>query len=316
LIGAKELATMKPTARIINTSRGGLVNEEALAMAAKEKKIAGAAVDVFPVEPATSSPLFECENVLVTPHLGASTAEAQAMAATDVAIQVVDVLSGRSPRWAVNAFFISPESAAVLKPFMDLASAMGKVLYKLGEGQMKSIQIKYEGEITNYDTNALKAAFLGGFLENVSEERVNLVNANLIATRRKISVVEQKDSSCQNYSSLMTAEVTTTTGPYTVAGTIMRGESHIVRVNNFWIDFVPTPGLFLFIAHKDRPGLIGAVGDVTGKSDVNIRSMHVSRLKPRGEALMILDLDEPLPQEGIKKLLAIPDVYTAKTVTI
>lgn len=316
MIGAKELAMMKPTVRIINTARGGLINEEAVAKAAKEKKIAGAAIDVFPVEPATSSPFFEVENIIVTPHLGASTAEAQAMAASDVAEQVVDVLSGRSPRYAVNAFFIPAESAPMLRPFMDLAATVGKLLGQLAEGQMNSIQLRYEGEISNYETNALKAAFLGGLLENISEERVNLVNANLIAARRGLSVVEQKDATCQNYASLLTAEVKTTNGVSTVAGTVLRSESHIVRVNNFWMDLTPAQGNFLFCYHKDRPGLIGAVGNITGSVDVNISSMHVSRLKPRGQALMILSLDEALPEEAIQKLLAIPDVFTAKSVTL
>ncbi|MDP2916981.1 MAG: phosphoglycerate dehydrogenase, partial [Dehalococcoidia bacterium] len=316
MIGAKELSMMKPTVRIINTARGGLINEEALAKAAKEKKIAGAAVDVFPVEPPASSPLFECENVIVTPHLGASTTEAQAMAATDVAEQVVDVLSGRSPRYAVNVFFISPESASVLRPFMELAATMGKLLNRLSEGQISAIQLKYEGEVCNYETNALKAAFLGGLLENISEERVNMVNANLIAARRGLTVVEQKDAVCKNYGSLLTAEVTTNAGVATLSGTVIRGESHIVRVNDFWIDFIPTPGAFLFIDHRDRPGLIGAVGNITGSVDVNISAMHVSRLKQRGQALMILDLDEALPEEARQMILAIPDVYTAKAVTL
>ncbi len=316
MIGAKELSMMKPTVRIINTARGGLINEEALAKAAKEKKIAGAAVDVFPVEPPASSPLFECENVIVTPHLGASTTEAQAMAATDVAEQVVDVLSGRSPRYAVNVFFISPESASVLRPFMELAATMGKLLNRLSEGQISAIQLKYEGEVCNYETNALKAAFLGGLLENISEERVNMVNANLIAARRGLTVVEQKDAVCKNYGSLLTAEVTTNAGVATLSGTVIRGESHIIRVNDFWIDFIPTPGAFLFIDHRDRPGLIGAVGNITGSVDVNISAMHVSRLKQRGQALMILDLDEALPEEARQMILAIPDVYTAKAVTL
>ncbi len=312
MIGAKELATMKPTVRIINTARGGLINEEALANALKEKKITGAAVDVFPQEPCTSSILFSLENAIVTPHLGASTAEAQVMAASDVAEQIVDVFQGRPPRYAVNAPFIPPEMMAVLNPFMEVATKIGKLASQMGEGQMNALTIKYEGEITRYDTNAIKAALLGGLLENISEEKVNLVNANLIASRRGLTVVEQKDPTCQNYASLVTAVLTTSVGTIEIAGTVLRGESHIVRVNNYWIDFVPTTGPFLFVDHKDRPGLIGAVGNITGSVDVNISSMYVGRLKARGQALMILDLDEKLPETAIKSILAIPDVYTAK----
>jgi D-3-phosphoglycerate dehydrogenase len=315
MINARELAMMKPSVRIINTARGGLINEEALANVLREKRITGAAVDVFPQEPCTSSMLFSLDNVIVTPHLGASTAEAQVMAASDVAEQIVDVFKGLPPRYAVNAPFIPPEMMPTLNPFMQLASRIGKLASQLSEGQMNALTIKYEGEITGYDTNAIKAALLGGLLQNVSEEKINLVNANLVAGRRGLTVTEQKDITCQNYASLITAVVATSSGTTEIAGTVLRNESHIVRVNNYWIDFVPTAGPFLFVDHKDRPGLIGAVGNITGSLDVNISAMYVSRLKARGQALMILDLDEQLPEEAKQKIMAIPDVYTSKAIT-
>jgi len=316
MINAKELASMKPTARIINTARGGLINEEALAQALKEKKITGAAIDVFPQEPCTTNVLFDIDNIIVTPHLGASTQEAQVMAASDVAEQIVDVFKGLAPKYAVNAPFVPPEMMAFLMPFAQVASKIGKLASQLCEGQINGIKIKYEGEITGYDTNAIKASLLGGLLENVSQEKVNMVNANLIAGKRGLSVTEQKDLTCENYASLITAEVTTSSGVTDIAGTVLRGESHIVRVNNYWIDFVPTEGAFLFVDHKDRPGLIGQVGNITGSVDVNISAMHVGRQKARGQALMILDLDEPLPESARKKLMAISDVYTAKAIVL
>jgi D-3-phosphoglycerate dehydrogenase len=316
MIGVKELAMMKPTARIINAARGGLINEEALAAALKEKKIAGAAIDVFPQEPCTSSILFGIDTAIVTPHLGASTAEAQVMAASDVAEQIVDVFKGLQPRYAVNAPFIPPEMMSVLGPYMRVATKIGKLASQLSEGQMNSLRIRYEGEITECDTDAVKAAMLGGLLEDISEEKVNLVNANLVASRRGLTVVEQKDPSCQNYASLITCEVTTSTGVTETAGTILREEVHIVRVNNYWIDFVPTEGAFLFVDHQDRPGLIGSVGNITGNVDVNISAMHVGRQKARGQALMILDLDEALPEEARQQILAIPDVHTAKAIKL
>lgn len=316
MIGAKELSMMKPTARIINTARGGLINEEALADALKDKKITGAAVDVFPQEPCTSNSLFSMENAIVTPHLGASTAEAQVTAASDVAEQIVDVFKGLAPKYAVNAPFIPPEMMSVLFPFMQIATKIGKLSGQLSEGHMNSLTIKYEGELTQYDTNALKAAVLNGILENISEEKVNMVNANMIAGRRGLTVTEQKEADCQNYASLITAVVTTSKGKQEISGTVLRGEPHIVRVNDYWIDFIPTTGPFLFVDHQDRPGLIGAVGNITGSVDVNISAMYVSRQKARGKALMILDLDEKLPAEVIKKILAIPDVYTAKAIAL
>jgi D-3-phosphoglycerate dehydrogenase len=174
------------------------------------------------------------------------------------------------------------------------------------------VQIQYEGEISNYDTNSLKAAVLGGLLEEISEERVNIVNADIVAARRGLTVVEQKETTCENYASLITVEVTTSAGVTIGAGTVIHGESHIVRVNKFWMDIVPTGGYFLFCNHKDQPGLIGAAGKITGDADINISAMHLSRLKPRGNALMLLALDEPLPEEKQQQILSLPDVYSVK----
>ncbi len=316
LIGAKELSLVKPTVRIINTARGGLIDEEALVKAVKEKRVAGAAIDVFTTEPITSSILFEVDNIIVTPHLGASTTEAQAVVVKDVAEQIIDIFKGQPARYAVNAPFISAETLSVLAPFIKAADKAGKLVSQLAEGQMSSIQIKYDGEISNCDTNMLKASILGGLLGGISEERVNLVNANIVAARRGLTVVEQKEATCENYVSLITAKVTTNTGVTTVATTVMRGETHIVRVNDYWIDIVPTGGYFLFCDHLDRPGLLGAVGKVTGDANINISAMHVGRLKRRGQALMILALDEPLPEEQQQRILSILDVYTAKLVKL
>lgn len=316
MIGAKELAMMKPTVRIINCARGGLIDEEALAQAAKEKKIGGAAIDVFSTEPITQSPLFEPDNIVVTPHLGASTTEAQAMAAIDVVEQIIDIFKGQPARHAVNAPFISPEALSVLSPYIQVATKVGRLTKQLTEGQMSSIKIKYEGEISGFDTKILKSSVLGGLLEEVSEERVNIVNADLIAARRGLSVMEQRESTCENYMGLITVEATTSAGITTAAGTIIRNQVHIVRVNNYWIDIVPAEGYFLFVDHKDRPGLMGTIGGITGDADINISSMNVSRLKPRGQALAVLALDEALPAKQQKKMLSVPDIYSVKTVKL
>ncbi len=316
LIGAKELAMMKPTVRIINTARGGLIDEEALVKAINEKGVAGAAIDVFLNEPCTESILFESDSIIVTPHLGASTTEAQTLAATEIAKQVIDIFNGQPARYAVNAPLISVDAMPLMVPFLKVATTVGNLASYLGEGQLKSIQIKYEGEIAIYDTNALKAAVLGGLLERLTEERVNIVNATIVASKRGIKVFEQKEAAGENYANLITLEVTTSAGVITVSGTVLRGETHIVQVNNYWIDIVSTGGYFLFSDHRDRPGLIGAVGKITGDADINISYMYLSRLKPRGQALMILALDEPLPEKQIQQILALPDVYSAKVVKI
>ncbi|HJX12278.1 MAG TPA: phosphoglycerate dehydrogenase [Dehalococcoidales bacterium] len=315
MFGPRELEMLKPTARIINCARGGLIDDESLVKAIREKKLAGAAIDVFENEPITDSILFGVDNIIVTPHLGASTTEAQVLAARDVAEQIVDVFRGLPARSAINVPYIPSETLQALAPFVRLAGTLCKIVFRLAEGQGKSIRIKYEGDIANFDTNVLKAAVIGGLLEGICEERVNLVNCNLIAARRGLTVVEEKDAICENYASLLTVEMTTSSGTYAVAGTVMHDESHIVRVNDYWLDIVPTPGsYFLFSDHLDRPGFIGAIGKITGDADINISSMHLGRLKRRGQALLVLTLDEPIPEAIQQQILAIPDVYSVKLV--
>ena len=315
-IGARELALMKPSARLINTARGGIVDEEALYRAVEGGRIAGAAVDVFTEEPTTDSILLKSDKIIVTPHLGASTVEAQTSVALDIAHQVLEVLEGRPARYAVNLPITSPELFPRIAPFLELAHLLGRIASQLAEGQPSTIYLRYEGEIASWDTEALKAAAIGGFLESTAEERINLVNANFVAQGRGLKMVEQRSNICENYSSLTTLEVETSAGKTVIAGTTLRGEPHIVRVGDYWIDFIPSPGYWLFSDHLDRPGLIGAVGLVTGEADINISSMHVARLKPRGPALMVLRLDEPLTEEGRRKILAIPDIYTVKVVKV
>jgi len=316
MIGARELSMVKPSVRFINCARGGLIDEEALLQAINEGRVAGAAIDVFEQEPPTDNPLLKCKDVIVTPHLGASTAEAQTGVAVDVAEQVVAVLQGQPARYAVNAPLIPPEILSVLAPYIGVATRLGRVVAQLTEGQMSGIDIGYDGEIANYDLTVLKAAVLGGLLEGISDERINIVNANFIAQKRGLGVTEHKNPVCENYTSLITVSLTASAGVTAVAATFIRDELHIVRINDYWIDLVPKGGYFLFSDHKDRPGLIGAVGMITANADINISSMQLSRLKPRGQALMVLELDEPLEEEQIQQILSIPDVYTAKVVKL
>ncbi len=316
LIGARELSMVKPAVRIINCARGGLIDEQALAQAIDEGRVAGAALDVFAQEPPKDNPLMKNPKVIVTPHLGASTAEAQTSVATDAAEQVLAVLNGQPARYAVNAPLIPRESLSFLSPFLKVATSLGRMVAQLAEGQMGAIDIRYEGEIAKHDLTVLKAAVIGGLLEGMSEERINVVNANMIAQKRGLRVAEYRDTSCENYASLMTVSVTTSAGTTSVAGTVMRGEMHILRVNDYWLDVVPKGGYLLFSDHRDRPGIIGAVGMITGNADINVSSMQLSRLKPRGQALMVLELDEPLRDEHMKQILSLPDIHTAKLVKV
>ena len=313
-IGEREFSMMKEDAFFINTSRGEIVDEEALLRALDEGKIRGAALDVFREEPPRKdSPLLRHPKVIATPHLGASTEEAQRKVAREVAEQVLLVLEGKPARYVINAPLIPQELISIIGPFIELCEYIGKIGGQLHEDQLETLLLKFEGEISKYSLEALKASILKGILEPFTEERINLVSAIPIAEMRGIKVIEQRDTRCENYSNLITLDID---GKTVVSGTLIRGEPHIVRVNEYWLDFRPTSGYWLFSDHRDRPGLIGAVGTVTGSYDINISSMLVGRLEPRGRALMILGLDEPLPEEAKEKILSIPDVYTAKVVRI
>ncbi len=312
LIGNKELAKLKPTARIINCARGGLIDEEAIVKAIKSGKIAGAAFDVFDKEPVTNSPLFKEDKIIVTPHLGASTVEAQTGVARDVAVEVLAVLQGQFSKYAVNAPHIAPE----LAPFMRVAANIGNLASQLMEGQINTTHIRYSGGVSNYDCNPIKTALISGLLQQASEEKINLVNVGLIAAQRGLKISEEKEATCQNYSNLLTLEVNTNVVTIAISGTVRDSEIHIVQVNDFWMDIVPTGGYFLFCDHLDRPGLVGTIGNIIGKADINISSMHLSRLKPRGKALMILALDESLGEEQLQEILALPGIYSAKAVKL
>jgi D-3-phosphoglycerate dehydrogenase len=239
------------------------------------------------------------------------------MAARDVAEQIVDVFKGLPARYAINVPYIPSETMTALSPYMNLSKTLCKLANKLIEGQVNNIRIRYEGDIATYDTNALKATVVGGLLEGISEERVNIVNCNVIAAKRGLTVIEEKEAVCTNYSSMLTLEIKTNKGIYAVAGTIRQDGEHIIRINDYWLDIVPTPGCyFLFSDHLDRPGFIGAVGKITGDANVNISFMHLGRLERRGKALLVLIMDEALPEKQQKEILAIPDVYSVKLVDL
>ena len=317
LVNDEKIALMKPTARILNAARGELVDEAALFRAVDEGRIAGAALDVFSQEPLPKdNPLLKNSKIIVTPHLGASTEEAQAEVAKEVAEQVISVLQGQSARYTVNAPFVLPESQAILAPYIEAASYVGKLASQLSDGQLRSINLRYEGEIAGYDTNILKAACLMGILGPISEERVNLVNANLIASQRELRITEQKGPATEQYGSLVTVEMETSSGKTAVSGAYVRGETHIVKVDGYWIDIVATGGYMMFTDHQDQPGMIGAVGTITGKHDINIGFMEVGRLEPRGRATMILGLDDPMPELVLNEIRALSNVYQVKVVQL
>ena len=318
LIGARELALCKPSARLINVARGGIVDEEALYDAVEAGHLAGAAVDVFAVEPAHDSILARSPKIIVTPHLGASTSEAQVTVAIDIAEQILAFVGGRPLKYVVNAPLIAPEALSFLQPYLGLVEKLGSLATQLSEGQLQSAAIEFNGEIAEYDTRPLRAALIKGLLAPISEEPVNLVNAHLVARSRGLGIVEQKDAgaSTENYTNLVAVKLTTSAGQTTVGGTVMRGEPHLVLVDGYWVDIAPAEGYFLLSSHRDQPGMIGKVGTILGDCDINISSMQVGRLKPRGRAMMIVGLDEPIPAPVLDRIRSIPNLSSAKLVRL
>jgi len=311
LIGPRELSLVKPTARLINCARGGIVDECALDEALCEGRLAGAALDVFVDEPPFDCPLLDNPKVVVTPHLGASTQEAQVAVAVDVARQVLDVLSGRPAAHPVNAPLIPPETQAQLLPFCELAERLGILASQLVDRHLSQVRISYAGRLADLDTGLLRALSIKGLLQDVTEARITLVNASLIARERGLQVSEEKTGDAGHFASLITLSFTDNSHERTLSGTIMHGEPYIVRIDRYWLDFVAR-GLKLFIYHRDKPGRIGEVGLITGRHDINIAAMAVGRLEPRGEALMVLTLDEVAPSEVRAEIEAMPDIYETR----
>lgn len=308
LLGEAELRAMKPTARLINTARGGIVDEVALEKALREGWIAGAALDVFEKEPVAQHPLFQMAKVVVTPHLGASTAEAQGRVAVDVAEQVMAVLNGQPARYAVNAPLIPPETYSYLAPYVPVAFKVASLAVQLHEGQMGEIEITYWGEIAQHDLTPLKAAIVGGLLAPISEEHVNVVNVDIITHRRGLQVTELRRPSHEIYANLVTVRLLGKEGETRVSGTVAHDGPHVVSIDDYWVDIPPGEGYLLLCENRDRPGMVGAVGTLLGQFDVNISFMNVGRHEKRGIALMVLTLDEPLTPEQLEKVRQIPDI--------
>jgi D-3-phosphoglycerate dehydrogenase len=297
LIGTAEIGLMKAGAFLVNVARGGVIEEAALAEALTEGRLGGAAVDVFTEEPPKDSPLLSAPNTILTPHLGASTAEAQTRVAVEAAEQVLDVLAGRPARYAVNAPLLTPETAQVVAPYMPLARTLGQLFAQFAP-DLSGLTLEVAGELAAHDTSPLVAAALSGILEQGSESRVNVINAPSLAKARGINIAERKISESGRYTSMLSL-----TGSTTVGGTVAAGESRLVRLGDYWLDMSPSAHM-LITRHQDRPGTMGTIGITLGKADVNISAMHLARGRPRADALMILALDDAVPSDVAATLRA------------
>jgi D-3-phosphoglycerate dehydrogenase len=314
LISTEQLARMKAGAILLNVARGGVVDEAALAAALESGALAGAGVDVFETEPPAGSALLEAPNTLVTPHLGASTAEAQVAVAEEVADQVLEVLAGRSARYAVNAPLVTPETARALAPYLPLGEVLGRFFAQFCRTGIRTLTLEIGGELAAFDGSPLTAAVLRGLLETSTTERVNLVNAAALAKARGITLVERKTPEAGAYASLLTLSGESGGRTTTVAGTVAAGEPRLTRLNEYPLDMGPA-GVMLITRHHDRPGMIGRVGETLGRADVNISAMHLGRTAPRADALMVLALDDDVPPavaEEIRSHEGVIDLWTIR----
>ncbi len=315
LINAAVIERMKPGVLLLNVARGGIIDEADLAAALRSGRVAGAGIDVYTAEPPTGNPLLEAPNTLLTPHLGASTEEAQVAVAVEVAEQILDVLDGRPARYAVNAPLLTPETAKAIVPYLPLAEILGQFAAQMLPAAPRTLTIEIAGEPAAHDASSLVAAVLRGLIEATTEERVNLVNAGTLAKARGISVVERKVPSAGAFSSLLTVTAEADGGSITVAGTVAGGEPRLVRLGAHAMDLAPANHM-LITNHRDRPGTVGRVGVMLGQADVNISSMTLARSAPRTDAFMVLALDDAPPPSVIEALHADDAMIDVWSVTL
>ncbi len=312
MIGREELRRMKRGARLVNCARGGLVDEVALLEALEEGHLAGAALDTFADEPPRDLRLVQHPRVVVTPHLGASTQEAQEAIGVDVAEQVLQALEGRLPRGAVNVAAFRSDVWERLRPHLELARVLGSLLRQLSPGPVQAVEVRLEGELSQVEASPLVASVLVGLLEGVTEQVVNLVNAAVLASERGIRVVESRQETSEDFASLMRVTAQTPRGTFLLAGTLFgRREPRIVRIGEYRIDLGPAPYM-LFAWNTDRPGMIGRVGTVLGRHGVNIAGMHLGRESRGGVAVMVLTLDDPVPTAAVDEIRSLDGIYDVK----
>ena len=315
LLGAEEFAQIKPGALLINTARGGLIDETALLAALDEGRVAGAALDVFAQEPADTNPLVRHPHVLATPHLGASTQEAQERVALDIAREALVVLRGEPSSAAVNAPLIDPDSLEVVGPYLDVAQMCGRLCTQLASGQWQDVRIHYAGEIANYNATPLKAAVVAGLLAPISDEHVNLVNVNNIIAHRGWRISEEKSPDADPYTATITVELHTSAGETSLSGTLEHGHAAVVEINHVPVHVAglraPGDHLYLLVLrNEDRPGRIGAVGVELGQMNVNIGAISVGDdpTQPGDSALMAITISRTLDPTELASIDAIDGV--------
>ena len=305
------LARTKPGVRIVNCARGGLIDEAALYDAIQSGHVAGAALDVFAEEPARSSPLFELDEVVVTPHLGASTAEAQEKVAVQIAEQIADYLTTGAVVNALNLPSISAEEAPRLRPYLTLAQQLGSFAGQLTETGLRAVTVTYAGQVAHLNTQPLTAALLQGLLAPWLAS-VNAVNAPVVARARNIAVTTVHREQAEGYQTLIRLAVETERGERTVAGTLFHEERpRVIEVNGIETEAQLGPHM-LYVRNEDKPGIIGALGKTLGDAGINIATFHLGRSRPGGEAIALVLIDQPLSEGLSMAICALPHVTQCK----
>lgn len=316
MFGEREFSLMKDGVRIVNTARGGIFQEAALIKALRGGKVASAGIDVFEKEPCTSSPLFEFNQVVVTPHLGASTQEAQDRAGITIAEQVVAALKGEFVGNAVNIAAAEIEDA--VKPFLPLTEKLGRLFTQITEGRpINEIEIEYAGNISRYNTSILTVAAFKGMFTPIVYEPVTYVNAPILARERGIEVKEVKTVSTRDYLNVVTIRGRDNEHEVTAGGTLVgkKNQERFVSIYDFDIDMLPSE-FMAFFRYKDVPGIIGKVGTILGKNNINIANMQVGRKVLHGEALMGINVDIPIPEEVMEEIRQQAGISDAKFMTL
>ncbi|MFQ5329591.1 MAG: phosphoglycerate dehydrogenase [Thermodesulfobacteriota bacterium] len=317
MVNSSAFGKMKQGVKIINCARGGIVNENDLAGAIKAKIVSGAAFDVFEKEPLPAdSPLLEIDEVITTPHLGASTAEAQENVAVAVAEQIAEYLTTGTIRNAVNVPSVPAELLVKLESYLSLAERLGSLQGQLLTGAIEEITVEYSGDVVKYDVAPMTIATLKGMLDRLMDQQVNFVNAPVIARERGIKVVEVKSSRAIDFASSITIKVKTKEEERLVEGALFgKREPRIVRLDKFFLDAVPE-GYLLILHNNDEPGVIGDIGTLLGSEKVNIARLHLGREAVKGEAVSVWNIDTPLSDETLARLLNLSNIISAKVVKL
>ncbi|MCL6632690.1 MAG: phosphoglycerate dehydrogenase [Alicyclobacillus herbarius] len=317
LLSAEQFAKMKPGVRIVHCARGGVIDEQALIQALREGKVAAAALDVFEAEPLPADhPLRQMENVVLTPHLGASTVEAQVNVAISVAAEIADILRGLPAKNAVNLPALSVEQEAHLRPYLTLGEKLGELAGQLYTGALSHLEITYGGELGDVAVDFVGRTLLKGLLSSRYGDEVNYVNARFLAEMDGLSLREVRQTKSKVFTNLLSVAVTVDGIRHSVAGTIYNGLGpRLVEIDGYPLDAEPQPRM-LFTRHVDQPGMIGRIGTLLGEADINIASMQVGRRESGGEAVMLLAVDKVVPDAVIGEISRIPGIQQVSTISL